>query len=855
QEAEAAVQQRLEKDKQRIEQAVQNYMRRHDYEAPEDLEKGLLRGKYLRAHEVVDPWGNDYRIEAGDARRRGTFTMTSAGPDGVYGTRDDRVMRGSAIDHRRRGRGGVAGALGGIMMKGQAVEEMAAEAEVMPMATADMAAEAPPAAENEAGAQAQPRIREYFPETLLFEPGLITDAKGRAQLTFPIADSITTWRMTMMGNSLSGALGSGTEPIRVFQDFFVDIDFPVALTQNDKVWVPVAVFNYLKEKQTVTLTARAAEWYELEGESEIKVTLEPNEVKGVKFPITVKKIGFHRFTVVARGSKMSDAVARSVEVVPDGKEMRISESGRLNGPVTHTLRIPGNSIEDASKIFVKVYPGVFSQVVEGLDSILRMPGGCFEQTSSATYPNILVMDYMKTTGKVTPEIQMKAEGFINSGYQRLLSFECDGGGFEWFGKNPAHRILTAYGLMEFYDMSKVHDVDPAVIQRTQAWLARCQEEDGSYKPSAGGIQEGAINKFTSDVFRNTAYITWALAQTGYKGPEVKKGLSWLEENLSKIEDPYTLALAANAFAVSDPDAAATGKLIDRLVAAATIEDGKAFWAGATETPTHGTGDSADIETTGLAIQALIKHGKNLDLISQGVTYLAGCKDSFGTWQTTQATIQAMRAMIMAESDATKMIEATIPVIINGKTVQTLTVTKDNSDVMQLVDLVEHTKVGDNEVKLGFAGQGGLMYQIVGRYYEPFEQAPVADEPLSIDVAYDRTELAANDIVTVTATVATNRPGIAKMVMIDLGIPPGFTVLPGKLEKLVEMGQIEKFSITGRQIIVYLREVVENAPVKIKVDMLAKYPIKAKTPKSVTYEYYNPKVRSESAPIELTVKSD
>ena len=158
--------------------------------------------------------------------------------------------------------------------------------------------------------------------------------------------------------------------------------------------------------------------------------------------------------------------------MPDGQEHLVSQSGRLNGTVEHTISIPHHAIDDAGKIFVKVYPGVLSQVVEGLDNMLQMPFGCFEQTSSVTYPNILVLDYMKTTGKITPELRMKAEGFINAGYQRLVSFEVDGGGFEWFGKAPAHRILTAYGLMEFYDMSKVYEVDPAIIARTQQWLAK-----------------------------------------------------------------------------------------------------------------------------------------------------------------------------------------------------------------------------------------------------------------------------------------------------------------------------------------------------------------------------------------------
>ena len=59
------------------------------------------------------------------------------------------------------------------------------------------------------------------------------------------------------------------------------------------------------------------------------------------------------------------------------------------------MLIPAEAIPGTQSLTVKIYPGVLSQVVEGLDSILRMPYGCFEQTSSTTYPNVLVLDYLQ----------------------------------------------------------------------------------------------------------------------------------------------------------------------------------------------------------------------------------------------------------------------------------------------------------------------------------------------------------------------------------------------------------------------------------------------------------------------------
>src|SRR5260370_30679482 len=112
---------------------------------------------------------------------------------------------------------------------------------------------------------------------------------------------------------------------------------------------------------------------------------------------------------------------------------------------------------------------------------------------------------MERNKKVTPEVHAKAEGFIANGYQRLLTFEVSSGGFSWFGNAPANKILTAYGLMEFSDMSKVHDVDPKLIARTQQWLAGQPQADGSWKPGDELINEVAKHPHNTYVFRLQPY--------------------------------------------------------------------------------------------------------------------------------------------------------------------------------------------------------------------------------------------------------------------------------------------------------------------------------------------------------------
>jgi len=61
---------------------------------------------------------------------------------------------------------------------------------------------------------------------------------------------------------LTGTLGSGTSSIKVFQDFFVDIDLPVTLTQTTRLRFD-CIYNYLPGTQDVKLKLTEEAWFEL----------------------------------------------------------------------------------------------------------------------------------------------------------------------------------------------------------------------------------------------------------------------------------------------------------------------------------------------------------------------------------------------------------------------------------------------------------------------------------------------------------------------------------------------------------------------------------------------------------------
>lgn len=822
---------KLGEARSKIYDAQNKYFNRHgEYPRTEDALNVLLKENLLEEKDIRDPWGRRYYIDSPEELFV-YFTIASAGPDGVIDTEDDI----SEMMWRE-----------GIMLADEmdAALPLAAGARMEQVKIKKSAVEPEPKGE-------EPRVREFFPETFVFEPALITDYHGVARLAVTMPDAITTWRITSFASTAHGQLGSMLAQLRVFQDFFVDIDLPIALTDGDEISIPIALYNYLPREQQIRLVIEKGEWFDLVKDSEIVVKLKKDEVSVAYFPIRVTKIGYHSLLVRAYGEVKSDAIKRSVAVMPDGKLYEEIVSDRMSAKVAKNISFPKEAIQGANWLGMKIFPGIFSQVVEGLDKLLGVPFGCFEQTTSVTYPNILILDYLRQTKQIKPETEMTAEEYISLGYQRLLTFEVQGGGFSWFGDAPANKILTAYGLMEFNDMAKVYDIDERIIERTAQWLRNQQNKDGSWSPDAQYLHAESWGKIQNSEILPTAYICWALGEIGDRGSAVQNGLNYLRKNLKAINDAYMLAIVANAFVAVEPKSQTTDEVLKKLVAMAKKDDGAIYWQSGMPSVTFTRGQGADIEATGLAAYALIRSGKYGNIVTDALTYLIRTKDPSGVWYTTQGTIIALRSLVAALGGISEAVDAQVVVMINGQKAAALDIDKQNADLMHQIDLSQYIKP-QNTIEITVKGEGNFLYEIVSRYYLPWEIVPRPQKPpFVISVDYDRTELAVNDIVDVDVKIELLRAGRAEMVMIDLGIPPGFSVLTPTLDELVGK-KIQKYSLTQRQIIIYLDEVSSGKPVILSYRLQAKYPIRAKVRASRVYEYYNTQDEALEQPFQMKV---
>lgn len=286
-------------------------------------------------------------------------------------------------------------------------------------------------------------------------------------------------------------------------------------------------------------------------------------------------------------------------------------------------------------------------------------------------------------------------------------------------------------------------------------------------------------------------------------------------------------------------------------------DDAIYWTSAPGNKEHTTfmgsrGSLKDTEVTSLMALAYMKTGRNPHDIEKVLNHIIKQKDNRGTWGSTQTTVLALKALTYAAEHLQQTRnKANIGIYINEERASTVNIDETNSDVLQLADLKEYTEEGENEVRLDYEGEGYLFYQIVGKYYLPWEKDIPEKKVLDIDLRYNTTDLIVNDMVKVDVTISYNGMGSTNLVIVDLGIPPGFSLVAGDLEEVVGEGLIDRYDIAGRQIILYIGNIEYNEPLEFNYRLKARYP-RAKSPRSRVYEYYNPNVEDYARPVDITI---
>ncbi len=689
----------------------------------------------------------------------------------------------------------------------------------------------------------QNTLRSDFRSTVYWNPNIQTNSRGEAKVEFYNADNLTTFRATLEGFSNTG--GIGRQEARYFTQlpFQMMAKVPAEVLTGDKVSVPLTLTNNTDQNMTGNLRLAVPANFKMIKEINPTISLRPKQSKTVLLEYLVEDVlTMGEFRIHFETDGAEDTFTESIKTTARGFPVHeVFAGNKLENKFDVNI---DQSLQGSVQATLTAYPNVMSEVMRGMEKMLRQPGGCFEQTSSSNYPNVLVLNYLQETGESNNKIQKQANQYLKAGYNRLKGFEVEGGGFDWYGRSPAHEGLTAYGILQFTDMQKVYQVEQDLIDRAAKWLMKRRDGQGSWMRAKRGSFAGRAGSNSI----GDAYIVWALAEADY-GNSIKAEINKSYKDAMSGKDPYVMALVANAlYATKD---ARAKNVMDKLLA---LQNENGSWTGLVSSVTGSQGIGLQVETTALTALAILKEQYGIGKLSSAMKFIAGSKNHYG-FGSTQSTILALKAMTehAKYSKQTKS-GGTLVIFVNGEKVGTASYTANQKEEVVLENLENHLTAGTQKVEVRYEGTRDALPFDLELNYATRKPQDAAECQLEISTSLSSKEARMGETVRLTSTISNKHSTDSPNAIALIGIPAGLSPQPWQLKELTEQGKADFYELWNGYVVLHYRSLPQGENRIIHLDLKADIPGEYEAPASSAYLYYTNEFKNWAQPERIVIRS-
>ncbi|MEM0998639.1 MAG: MG2 domain-containing protein [Bacteroidota bacterium] len=671
--------------------------------------------------------------------------------------------------------------------------------------------------------------RTDFRETVYWNPNVEVDRSGTAVVTFYCSDEISSFRTTVEGIAVDGGVGHAEHVYFTQLPFSMAARVPSEVAIQDYLIVPVTLKNNTDAALSGSLHVIPPAGLEPVSTTGNIITIPAGTAKTLNLEYKVKEVAVEELFHIAFSSQgHTDAFKQPLKVVAAGFPVGLSFSGSesLN---THTFALR-EAISGSVSATLTAFPSVVSDLVKGIESILREPYGCFEQTSTSSYPNAMVMSYMQEQDDIDPELMRRSRALLDKGYKRLTSFECSEKGYEWFGSNPPHEALTAYGLMQFNDYQQVYEgVDKTMVDRTAAWLMSRRDGQGGFKRNGRALD--TFGRADEDI--TNAYIVYALSEAGYT--DIMKEADYAYEKALGSRDPYHLALVANAmFNLGQTEKGQTA--LQEMLA---LQADNGSFTGTKGSITRSGGTSLKVETTSLAVLALLKSGKPSPVaLTAAVKSITQSRSGHGGFGSTQGTILGLKALVEYSKFSKKTDEAgRIEVYLDGEKVAEASYEAGHREPITIAGLEAFLTEGQHTIEVKYPGvKTPLPYALAIDYHTSLPTSS-PECVVRLKTKLNATDIRMGETVRLSAQLINQTEEGQPMTMAILGLPAGLSAQPWQLKQHQEKGVFDFYEIIGNNVVCYYRQMKPGERRDIFLDLKADLPGTYTAPASTAYLYY------------------
>lgn len=357
-----------------------------------------------------------------------------------------------------------------------------------------------------------PTVRQWFPESFLWQPLVETDASGQAVVPVRVPDQLTTWRVLALAHARSGQQAGTTHTFDSRLPLYVDPVVPAWMYSGDELQLPVQVVNTTADPLSTSLTVDLSGSLSGGGLSKVDLVAGGSWVERVD--VEARGAGAAKVSAVLAGA---DAVEREVRVLPEGRPVSTTRGGTLAGPRVFSLPGADGADPATEELRVVVFPGPLSV----LQSEIERAGAGGAHPWDPAYTFALAARLEDLGLRTASEVDADAVRALRIlGWQRVVRE----------ARSPdAGRAADLLASMQ--DVED-HELAAELRARLVRTVVAGQRADGTWSRQGSGTLQL--------VLAQTAFAARVLPETETGARLRAAGV--LERHLKDVKDPYTAAI-------------------------------------------------------------------------------------------------------------------------------------------------------------------------------------------------------------------------------------------------------------------------------------------------------------------------
>ena len=624
------------------------------------------------------------------------------------------------------------------------------------------------------GGGPETKARSDFKDTAYWNPTILTDAKGQASISFKLPDNLTTWQLLAIGSSKDHLYGSIVHEVIETKKTIVRPLRPRFAVEGDQINVGATVNNFTDQTQNYKVTLDG-DGFEMTNKPEQQLTVKPNEMAKILFPITVNPVKELMLHFKAQGEGAVDEVTESIPVYEFGTPQSVATTGYTEKEVTEKIYIPSAKEARRGTLTTTVSPTLATYLPKGLEYLVKYPYGCAEQTVSSFLPNVAIKSLQNFDAfKIADDKTLEKN--ISAGMQKLYGFQRGDGGFGYWGESTeSYPYLTAY-IVYAMNMTKNagYAVDSGVIFRANDYLKNVLRSQD---------MEKKLDLATR------AYILYVMAENGNTDLALANNLYEKRADLPLFSRAYL----AMTFGSGAKAKTLLQEVIDQVKIDARgahfEEKDEGYWVQTMNTNNR---------STAIILQAMIRQTPDQDLIPKIVRYMLDSRQE-GHWDTTQSTVASLFALTDFLKD-TKELNASYKADVKIDGVSVLTKQFDKKNILSKEEVVKaFSDLGEskfNDLSLSKEGEGRLYYDISMDYFLTQDKLLPTDQGIGISRDITPLNAAQTDVrvqgtykTKLTITVPEDRNSVAISSPLPAGMEPiDFTIQTNQQQLADEINQ-------------------------------------------------------------------